>query len=158
MANRSCSFRIAQSKLRQLVCQSYGYLKPMGEGCKDRTSGAALEAADGKGRVEVREGTTRQLTAARIYGLASDGKFYAPRDSFSRIGELGEHLFHTDGQFTLEVPLGTIQLEAVKGFEYWPAAQSVDVRPDETIQVTLTLRPMVDFVAKGWISGSTHVT
>jgi TolB protein len=111
----------------------------------------------GKVQVEVRDGTTRQLTAARIYGLASDGKFYAPRDSFSRIGELGEHLFHTDGRFTLEVPPGTIQLEAVKGFEYWPAAQSVDVLPDETIQVTLTPRPMVDFAAKGWISGSTHV-
>ncbi|MCI0419212.1 MAG: CehA/McbA family metallohydrolase [Acidobacteria bacterium] len=111
----------------------------------------------GKVRVQVRDAATGRLTPARIYGLASDGKFYAPRDSYARIGELGEHLFHTGGQFTLAVPGGKITLEAVKGFEYWPAQQSFEVRHGESVQVTLTVKPMVNFAARGWINGSTHV-
>jgi hypothetical protein len=110
------------------------------------------------GRVQVRvQDTAGKLAAARIYGLASDGKFYAPRDSYSRIGELGEHLFHTGGKFEMELPPGRMTLEAVKGFETWPATQTVEITPGTTAQVTLSLKPMVDFAAKGWISGSTHV-
>lgn len=111
----------------------------------------------GQVRVQVQNIGTGATTAARIYGLASDGKFHAPRDAYSRIGELGEHLFHTDGQFTLEVPSGKMTLEATKGFEYWPARESIEVKPGETLNVTLTLKPMIDLAARGWINGSTHV-
>ena len=44
----------------------------------------------------------------------------------------------------------------MKGFEYWPAKQEVEVRPAKWPQVTLPLKPMVDMPAKGWYSGSTH--
>jgi len=111
----------------------------------------------GKVHVRVRNAVSGRTTPARIYGRASDGKFYAPRDSYSRIGELGEHLFHTNGEFTLEVPAGKMTLEAVKGFEYWPDQQSLEIRPGASVAVTLTVKPMVDFAARGWISGSTHV-
>jgi len=111
----------------------------------------------GKVHVRVRDAATRRATPARIHGRASDGKFYAPRNSYSRIGELGEHLFHTHGEFILEVPVGKMTLEAVKGFEYWPAQQSFEVRPGASVPVTLTVKPMVDFAARGWINGSTHV-
>ncbi len=111
----------------------------------------------GRVRVQVRNAATGSPTPARIYGLASDGKFYAPRSAYSRIGELGEHLFHTEAEFTMEVPPGKMTLEAVKGFEYWPRLQSVEVRSGETVPVMLTVRPMVDFAARGWTSGSTHV-
>jgi TolB protein len=111
----------------------------------------------GKVHVRVRDEATGKATPARIHALAADGKFYAPRDSYSRIGELGEHLFHTNGEFTLEVPAGKMTVEAVKGFEYWPAQQSLEVRPGTDVTMTLTLKPMVDFAARGWINGSTHV-
>jgi hypothetical protein len=111
----------------------------------------------GKVHVRVRDAASGRATPARIHALAADGKFYAPRDSYSRIGELGEHLFHTNGEFTLEVPAGKMTVEAVKGFEYWPAQQSLEVQPGTDVTVTLTLKPMVDFAARGWINGSTHV-
>jgi hypothetical protein len=111
----------------------------------------------GKVHVQIRDAATGKATPARIYGRAADGKFYAPQDNYSRIGELGEHLFHTSGEFTLQVPVGKMTLEAVKGFEYWPAQQSFDVRPGVSLPVTLTVRPMVDLAARGWINGSTHV-
>ncbi|MEW5974680.1 MAG: CehA/McbA family metallohydrolase [Acidobacteriota bacterium] len=111
----------------------------------------------GKVHVQVKDGKSGRNTAARIYGLASDGKFYAPHTSYSRVGELGEHLFHTDGEFVLVVPAGRMRLEAVKGFERWPAQQEVEVLPGQTVSVTLTLKPFLEFQTKGWISGSTHV-
>jgi hypothetical protein len=111
----------------------------------------------GRVHVQVRDAVSGRTTPARIYGRASDGKFYAPRNSYSRIGELGEHLFHTNGEFTLEVPAGKMTLEAVKGFEYWPAQQSLEVRSGISVTATLTVKPMVDFASRGWINGSTHV-
>jgi hypothetical protein len=111
----------------------------------------------GKVHIQVRDAATGRLTGARLYGRAPDGKFYAPRNSYSRIGELGEHLFHTEGHSRLEVPPGRMTLEAVKGFEYWPVVQFVEVKPGETTEVVLALKAMTDFQSKGWISGSTHV-
>ena len=111
----------------------------------------------GRVRVEIQDAATGKPTAARIYGVASDGKFYAPRDEYARIGELGEHLFHTEGRCLLEVPTGRIVLEAVKGFEYWPTKKELEVKPGETSRVTLVLKRMVELAAVGWVSGSTHV-
>jgi TolB protein len=103
-----------------------------------------------------------QPAYARVYAPASDGKFYAPPDAYSRIATTrmayrsGDHVFHSTGEFTMEAPTGKMTIEAVKGFEYWPAKQEVDVRPGEVARVTLVLKPMVDMPAKGWYSGSTH--
>lgn len=101
-------------------------------------------------------------TAARIYAPAPDGKFYAPSDAYARIGyprmihRSGDHLFYTRGEFTLEVPPGAITIEAVKGFEYWPAKQQVDVKENQISSATITLKRMVDMAAKGWFNGTTH--
>jgi Tol biopolymer transport system component len=116
------------------------------------------------GQVHVRvvdESTGRQ-TAARIYAPAADGKLYPPANAYARVATTrmtyrsGDHIFHTEGEFTLEVPTGKLSLEAVKGFEYWPVRQEVEVRPGEVADATLTLKPLVNMRAKGWYSGSTH--
>ena len=108
-------------------------------------------------RVQVLDSSTGKVTSARIHGRASDGKFYAPRNAYSRIGELGQHLFHTNGEFSLEVPVGKMTLEAVKGFEYWPTKEFIEVRRGTNRTVTLTVKPIVDLAARGWLNGSTHV-
>ncbi len=116
----------------------------------------------GKVHCRVNDEKTGKATAARIYGTASDGKFYAPSDAYSRIAfprmtrRLGEHVFHTEGKFTLEVPPGKMTIEAVKGFEYRPAKREIEVKAGEVTQVVLTLKPMIDMAAKGWYNGSTH--
>ncbi len=97
-------------------------------------------------------------TAARIHGLASDGRFYGSVDTYSRIGAFsGRDYFHTSGEFSIEAPPGRMTIQAVKGFEYLPVEQQVEIRKDLTATVTLTLRRLVDLPAKGWYSGSTHV-
>jgi hypothetical protein len=116
----------------------------------------------GKVHVRVVDEGTGKSTAARIYAPASDGKFYAPTDSYSRIATTrmpyrsGDHVFHSDGEFTMEVPAGKLALEAVKGFEYLPAHLDVDVRAGATHEVTIRIKPLVSMRAKGWYSGSTH--
>ena len=113
-------------------------------------------------RVRVVDERTGAPAAARIYAPASDGKFYAPPEAYSRLSTTrmnyrsGEHVFHTGGEFTMEVPPGRMTLEAVKGFERRPAKQEVEVKAGELVQVTLTLQSLVDMQAKGWYSGSTH--
>ncbi len=107
--------------------------------------------------VRVIDGETGKETEARIYQKASDGKVYTPGDSYERIGPLNEHLFHTPGHFSVDVPPGAFSVEAVKGFEYEPAKQTVQAKAGDVQAVTLTLKRMTNLKAKGWYSGSNHV-
>jgi hypothetical protein len=111
------------------------------------------------GRLEVRvnDAETHQTTEARIYARASDGKTYTPDDAYHRVGRGGEHVFHTSGAFTLRVPTGPMKIEAVKGFEYWPASSEVNIRANGVTSLTLTPARMTHSAAKGWYRGSMHV-
>ncbi len=112
----------------------------------------------GRIHVKVLDQASGKPTAARIHYLAEDGKFYAPQDAYSRIGGAsGEHAFHTTGEFTAEVPAGRMRLQAIKGFEYEPVETDVGVEPNQTAQVTVHLRRIVNMARKGWYGGSTHV-
>ncbi len=100
---------------------------------------------------------TDHPTAARIHLKAADGKFYAPEDAYARVSGSGDHLFHQTGTFTVEVPVGTLTVEAVKGFEFLPAKADVEIAANEVTMVTLGLKRLTDMSDKGWYSGSTHV-
>jgi hypothetical protein len=100
--------------------------------------------------------STGQVTAARIQGMAADGKFYPPAEAYSRQGNGTAHSFHTRGEFTVDVPPGKMTLEAVKGFEYWPAEATVRIEPGQFSRIELRLRRLTDAPARGWYSGSTH--
>ena len=103
------------------------------------------------------DAASREKIASRIHLAASDGRFYAPPDAFARIGGAGEHSFHQPGSFRLEVPVGPLTIEAVRGFEYEPVRASVEIAPGDVTAVTLDLPRITDMAAKGWWSGSTHV-
>jgi TolB protein len=111
------------------------------------------------GRLNVRvvDALTGLPTEARIYHTASDGKPYTPSDSYERLSQLNRHLFHTRGRYSTEAPPGAFIIEAVKGFEYAVARQTVNVKPGVTTPVTVTLKRIVNLKAKGWYSGSNHV-
>jgi Tol biopolymer transport system component len=108
-------------------------------------------------RVRVIDEETDRPTPARVYVHAPDGKFYAPSDAYARIGASRRHLFHTGGEFALEVPPGKVTIEAAKGFEFHPASAEVEARSGVTTELSLSLRRIIDLSAKGWHSGSTHV-
>ncbi|HSB16510.1 MAG TPA: CehA/McbA family metallohydrolase [Bryobacteraceae bacterium] len=108
-------------------------------------------------RVRVIDAGTDKPTPARVHLNAADGKFYTPTDVYSRIGASGRHLFHTAGAFTVELPAGTVTVEALKGFEFIPALAKTEVPAGGDAELTLTLRRLADFSAKGWHNGSMHV-
>ena len=103
------------------------------------------------------DATTDHPTAARIHLTASDGKNYVPADAYGRVSGAGDRIFHQSGTFRVEVPVGTVTVEAVKGFEYVPSKIEVPVVGGEVTPVTLRLTPLTNLSARGWYNGSTHV-
>jgi hypothetical protein len=69
----------------------------------------------------------------------------------------GQHFFHSGGNSTITVPVGTLQLTAIKGLEYAPAKAEVRVKGGSSTTVRLVLERATDSGKKGWYSGSTHV-
>jgi TolB protein len=103
-------------------------------------------------------GPDGRAVPARIYPLAADGRAYAPDGGFHRVIAATEtHYFHTAGSFELEVPAGTLALEAMRGFEYRPARATVEVPAGGAADITLRLQRLADAPARGWYSGDTHV-
>ncbi len=106
----------------------------------------------------VAAGSARPIPA-RIELVASDGKVYAPPDAFVRTNMQSEmhKVFHSRGEFEVELPPGKASLVAVKGFELWPEQRQIDVRPGQVTSLVVPLRRVTDMTPKGWHSGSTHV-
>ena len=109
------------------------------------------------GMLSVRTQAEDQLTGSRIHVTASDGKFYAPFDAYARISFEEYGVFHSTGTSTVTLPVGTVSLTVVKGFEFVPQPLEVEIEPNEVTMVTVALERMTDMAAKGWYSGSTHI-
>ncbi len=110
-------------------------------------------------RVSVADAETGQITQARIQLRASDGKSYAPSDAYQRVATraLHEDFFHTDGEFSLELPVGEASILAMKGFERYPATSTVAIEAGAVTSVRFELERFTDMGALGWYSGSDHV-
>lgn len=138
------------------------FVAPIGGGPRASWTEVAVRSRTPRsatGRVRGRiAGPDGRPMPARIYPMASDGRAYAPDGGFHRVIAATEtHYFHAPGAFELEVPAGTLKLEAVRGFEYEPASTSVQVPAGGTVDVTLRLNRFVDAPARGWYSGDTHI-
>jgi Tol biopolymer transport system component len=98
-----------------------------------------------------------QPTGSRIHLTAADGKFYAPADAYARVSAAGDRLFHTTGDFRVDLPPGKVSLTVVKGFEFVPATATAEIRPNDVAAMTISLARAADMNARGWYNGSTHV-
>ena len=129
------------------------------------TNGGALRTVDiaerrwrrPMGTLSVRTRADGGPSGSRIHLTAADGKFYAPADAYARLSARGDHVFHTAGAFTVEVPAGPVELTVVKGFEFHPAAVTAEVAAGATTELTVDLERLTDMAAAGWYSASTHV-
>ncbi|MCH7825346.1 MAG: CehA/McbA family metallohydrolase [Acidobacteria bacterium] len=101
-----------------------------------------------------------QPTPARIMLVASDGRAYTEDGGFHRMMWINKrHYAHTDGSFEIEVPAGPVSIEAMRGFEYVPAATSADVPAAGSAEVTLSLERLGNLDALftlGWYSSDMH--
>ena len=111
-----------------------------------------------RGRVVDENG---EPTAARIMLLAADGRAYTEDGGFHRMMWVNKrHYAHTDGTFEIEVPAGPVSVEAMRGFEYLPAAANADVSPDGTTEVALRLERLGGLAplhTLGWYASDMHV-
>ena len=103
-------------------------------------------------------GADGERTASRIHLTAADGKFYAPTAEYARIApRLGQWAFHHAGTFEVELPVGRVDVAAVKGFEREPALATREIVAGQVTELTLELTEFVDMAARGWFNASTHV-
>ncbi|MGO8735098.1 MAG: CehA/McbA family metallohydrolase [Terriglobia bacterium] len=126
--------------LKKVRITARAWKRPMG-----RLHGRVIDAATGL------------PTAARVQGTGADGRAYAPADTYARASSSGAAYFHTTGEFTVELPPGRMTLEVIKGFEYEPVKQQLQIVAGRTTSATFSLRRIADLPAQGWYSGSTHV-
>jgi TolB protein len=124
---------------------------------KIQISGREWKRPMGVVSVTTIDGATGRPTPTRIHLRAADGKMYAPHDAYARVSGVGDRIFHHSGAFQVEVPVGPVSIEAVKGFEYLPAKKTVQVGAGGVQQVELVLQPIANLSARGWYNGSTHV-
>ena len=118
----------------------------------------------GRLRVQVLDAETGAPTPARVHLNASDGRSYAPRESWFRVDwmmfdhmdDSEYHFFHTDGEFDIELPPGATTFAVSKGFEYLPVDHNVVVREDELSEVTIRLERLDNASARGWWGGNNH--
>jgi len=148
----SIAFISNEGGLPQLVVmETYG-----GRKNKIRITGLDWKRPMGTVEVTVVDAATGKPMQARIQGAASDGKFYTPPESYSRIGHYGVPAFHIAGSYSMQLPAGTFKLQAIRGFEYWPREVEINVQAGQKQMVKVPLRRMSDLNAQGWYGGSTH--
>ena len=114
----------------------------------------------GKVQVSIRDGRPVSPRRPASPGKAADGKLYAPPSSYvfnARMATGLQRFFLSTPVIRRRRTVGKLVIEAHKGFEYWPSRQEVEIRENETANVTITLKPHADLAAKGWYNGSTHV-
>jgi TolB protein len=106
-------------------------------------------------------------TPARVSVTGEDGRAYAPEDAWMQADDsfvrserpFEAHYFDVSGKTSLEVPPGNIRVEAMKGFEYRAATQTLHIAPDESAKLTIRLQPLSvpQDQPFRWVSGDVHV-
>ncbi|HXZ41108.1 MAG TPA: CehA/McbA family metallohydrolase, partial [Terriglobales bacterium] len=133
----------------QLVVKERHYLKPMVR--------LLITVLDPSGKP----------TPTRISVTGEEGRAYAPDDAWMHADDsfvrserpFEPHYFHTSGTARLDVPPGSVTVEAMKGLEYRVAAQTVHIAADETAKLTIRLQPLSvpHDPHFHWVSGDVHV-
>lgn len=132
---------------RQVTVNEKQYLKPMGH--------LTLAVLDASGHP----------TAARVSVTGEDGRAYAPDDAWMHAEDnyirsersFESHYFHTAGNAQLTIPLGRIDVEVMKGFEYQVARESLASSPHAQLVVRLKPMQIPRETDSQWLSADLHV-
>ena len=122
-----------------------------------RIDGYAWSGPTGQLRVRVSDSDGEPLPS-RIYLTGSDGRAHFPHSSYPRVVSVTEdYYFHTDGSFSVTLPVGEATVEAWRGFEYEPVSRAAQISAGEHTTVELQLDRWIDMAADGWYSGDNHI-
>jgi TolB protein len=117
---------------RRINATDRKYLKPHGR--------VEIEVFDGDGKA----------TAARVSVTDAAGRFFAPRNAWisgadgydRKQGEFEPHYFPAGGKAEIEVPVGKIRVEVMKGFEFALEKRDVEVSAEKTLSLKVRLKPI----------------
>ncbi len=133
----------------QVISRERHYLRPMGQ--------LTIRILDSSG----------QVSPARISVTGEDGRAYAPDDDWMHADDnfvrsertFEAHYFHTSGSAEVTVPVGRVDVEVMKGFEYRVERQTAQVGADQAISLTIQLQPLnlPQLGNSRWVSGDVHV-
>ena len=119
-------------------------------------------------RVDVRILADDAPTPSRVRFVAADGRYLPPlghreeinpgllEDTGAGLILGGDTYAYVPGTFSIDLPLGEVAIEVVKGFDHRPVRRPLVVEP-ETREVTLALERAIDLRPDGWRSADSHV-
>ena len=102
------------------------------------------------------DGGTGEAVEARVQVVGPGGNQLAPADAMFKVGS-GEPFFYSDGEFSLEVPRGRVQITVERGTEFTPWRQTVEAGGNGTVTVDIELERWTDLPERGWHPGNTHI-
>ena len=116
-------------------------------------------------QLHILEGGSGSAVPARVSVTDLSGRSYAPDDawmhaddSFDRAERRYEYqYFHAPGSAELTVPAGEVEVEILRGLEYYPVRRKIEIKRDATTTLEVSLEALADLAAEGWFSGDLHV-
>jgi len=111
------------------------------------------------GTLRLRTHENGEAVGARVSLYGADDLAYAPDDgTLSKMTwTAGEPFFYSKGEHEIRLLAGTATIKAVRGFEYTPVEQTVEIRPGETEDLTVNLERFSNLAAEGWYGGDSHI-
>ncbi len=96
---------------------------------------------------------------ARVYVVGSDGLSYTPARTLARITwSSGEYFYYSKGTIEeIRLPAGRASIEAVRGLEYEPAVEAIEIQEGRVTVVNLALVRRENLARQGWYSGDVHI-
>lgn len=119
-------------------------------------------------RVEIVDADTGELLPARVHMHGVAGEYLPTRGHHRKVNpywfedNYGEHINvqnqygYVEGSFEVELPIGSVFVEVLKGFEY-PTHRSIVEVTSETRVLRIELRRLLHWRESGWVSADTHV-
>ena len=119
-------------------------------------------------RVAVRVSAGGEATPSRVRFVSPDGRYLPPlghRDEvnpgiFEDSGAgliLGPDTYaYVPGEFQVDLPVGAVDVEVVKGFDHRPVRTTFDVEP-ATRDLSIALDRPIDLRSAGWRTSDSHV-
>jgi len=118
--------------------------------------------------VRVEDEDTGEQIGTRVHFRTQSGAYLAPHGHQADVniawfedmgGDCkvnGVPYAYIDGKCQIDLPVGAVYAELVRGFEYEPVRKLVEIKPGQR-DLTLKMKRAFDMKKRGWYSGDTHV-
>ena len=119
---------------------------------KSQRGGSFMAILTGK----IFDSATGDTVEARVQVIGPAGDVIAPINAMWKVGP-GEPFFYSDGEFSLDVPRGNVQISVERGTEYTPWRKTVEAGTSSVITLDIELDRWSDLPDLGWHPGNTHI-